>query len=112
MSSHSSKAKKAPPPPPSGVSPVSSRVISGADLQHNAGESLRKISALSYTIDHLKRNGSSEGGSKIVIEDKEKRFKFVNATSLPNPRRFGEGSVKLYPSGRGSSVPLNLALYS
>ncbi|CCE85613.1 Piso0_005227 [Millerozyma farinosa CBS 7064] len=112
LNSHSSKAKKAPPPPPSGVSPISSRVTSGTDSQQFAGESLRKISASSYTIDHLKRNGSSKGGSKIAIDDKEKRFKFVNATSLPNPRRFGEGSVKLYPSGRGSSVPLNLTLYN
>jgi WAS/WASL-interacting protein len=37
-------------------------------------------------------------------------FKFVNQTNLPKPRAF-KGDEKLYPSGRGSSIPLNLALF-
>lgn len=86
------------------------------DLQQNAGESLRKISALAYTINTSQnRNGKAgSSSSKIVIEDTGKRFIFINASSIPHPRRFGENGdhTKLYPSGRGSSVPLDLSLYS
>lgn len=89
----SQKAKAAPPPPPA----------SKLDDQQSAGSSLRKISALQYTLSTLSTP------EKIVIEDK--RFKFANSKSLPQPRRF-EGLEKLYPSGRGSSVPLNLSQYT
>lgn len=95
--SPSARTKKvAPPPPPSSL-----------DQQQTVGLSLRKISALAYTINTQHRNGDSKP-QKLVIEDT--RFKFTNASSLPNPRRF-EGLQKLYPSGRGSSVPLDLSLF-
>ena len=116
------KLKKAapPPPPPSGSSPSSSSTVSRSrtsssqqqqnnyelDSKQHAGSSLRKISALAYTING--HSNSSSSGQKVVIDDK--RFKFVNANALPNPRRY-EGAKKLYPSGRGSSIPLDLSLY-
>lgn len=90
------RKKVAPPPPPA----------SKLDQQQSVGLSLRKISALAYTINTQQRNGSAQP-EKIVIDDS--RFKFSNANSIPKPRRF-EGKQKLYPSGRGSSVPLNLSI--
>lgn len=78
------------------------------EQQQSSGQNLRKISALDYTINTHQRNGADGGGQKTVIEDT--RFKFINSDALPNPRRF-ESKEKLYPSGRGSSVPLDLLLY-
>lgn len=89
--------KTAPPPPPSSL-----------DQQQTAGLSLRKISALAYTINTHQRNGTDSKPQKIVIDDL--RFRFVNQDALPHPRRF-EGKQKLYPSGRGLSVPLDLTLF-
>lgn len=95
--------KKAPPPPPASSKPDRSHL----DVQQSVGSDLRNTSALAYTIANLRSNG------KVVIEDINNRFNFVNANSLPNPRRFGETTEKkLYPSGRGSSVPLDLSLYT
>ena len=102
--------KHAPPPPP----PTNIRDPQLA-LQQTAGKSLRNLSALSYTISApLQSNGNKDNQpAKVVIEDKSKRFRFVNANSLPAPRRFeGHNKTKLYPSGRGSSMPLHLSLYS
>lgn len=76
------------------------------EQQQSTGQNLRKISALDYTINTQQRNGSSS--ERLVIEDT--RFKWVNSDALPNPRRF-ERKEKLYPSGRGSSVPLDLLLF-
>ncbi|CUM66748.1 uncharacterized protein PRCAT00004429001 [Priceomyces carsonii] len=114
FSSHSFKTKKTAPPPPPAHSEVGNKSLI-LHLQQQAGQSLRNISALTYTINpSSQKNGESNNTSKVVIEDKEKRFKFTNASSLPNPRRFGEHGeqTKLYPSGRGSSVPLNLTLFT
>ena len=92
--------KLAPPPPPPAV-----------DQQQTAGLSLRKISALAYTI--TPGHSTKSESAKTVIEDTQKRFKFVNANALPHPRRFGDDAKeKLYPSGRGLSVPLDLSLYT
>ncbi|KND98272.2 vrp1 verprolin-related protein [Candidozyma auris] len=77
------------------------------EQQQSTGHELRKISASDYTINTHHRNGSS-GNQRLVIEDT--RFKFINSDALPNPRRF-ENKEKLYPSGRGSSVPLDLSLF-
>lgn len=98
LSSHSTRSKRAAPPPPP----------STMDQQQSAGLSLRKISALAYTINTHQKNGADSKPQKIVIDDS--RYKFVNADSLPHPRRF-EGKQKLYPSGRGSSVPLDLSIF-
>ena len=116
--------KAAPPPPPptqttgseykssSSTSRVSSSNFNDLDLRQNAGTNLRKISALAYTINPRNASNGDSKPEKLVIDDK--RFKFVNANALPNPRRFGERGEKekLYPSGRGSSVPLDLSLYA
>ena len=120
--------KAAPPPPPPQPAPsghtsgsgstsrISSSNYSELDSKQNAGSNLRKISALDYTINPRNGTGNTHGADskaeKLVIEDR--RFKFVNANALPNPRRFGEKgqTQKLYPSGRGSSVPLDLSLFS
>jgi U5 snRNP spliceosome subunit len=108
----SSKKPGPPPPPPTGSSNYKN--FSNLDLQQNAGQSLRKISALAYTINALHNGDSNGSATKLEIEDTGKRFKFTNSNALPNPRRFGEkgDKVKLYPSGRGSSVPLNLSAFT
>lgn len=85
------RKKTAPPPPPT-----------VNEHQQAVGLSLRNTDALAYTI------GGSTAGKRIEIDDL--RFKWVNALLLPQPRRF-EGRQKLYPSGRGSLVPLDLSLY-
>ncbi|SGZ53515.1 CIC11C00000001421 [Sungouiella intermedia] len=98
LSSQTTRTKKAAPPPPP----------STMDQQQSVGLSLRKISALAYTINTHQRNGADSKPQKIVIDDL--RYKFANADTLPHPRRF-EGKQKLYPSGRGSSVPLDLSIF-
>ncbi|CAX43996.1 actin-binding protein, putative [Candida dubliniensis CD36] len=116
--------KAAPPPPPptqgagsgykssSSTSRVSSSNFNDLDLRQNAGTNLRKISASAYTINPRNASNGDSKPEKLVIDDK--RFKFVNANALPNPRRFGDRGEKekLYPSGRGSSVPLDLSLFA
>lgn len=50
---------------------------------------------------------------RITIDDK--RFKFQEKNDIPEPRQFPVGhfnTVRLYPSGRGATVPLNMSLYS
>lgn len=93
--------KTAPPPPPG----------SNVDHLQEAGNSLKKISALAYTITTKHGGSKSENSARITIKDS--RFKFSNSNDLPQPRKFGDGGKgpKLYPSGRGSSVPLNLELF-
>ena len=107
-----SSKKPGPPPPPTGSSNY--KKASNLDLQQNAGQSLRKISALAYTINALHSGDSNGTTTKLEIEDTGKRFRFTNSNALPNPRRFGEkgDKVKLYPSGRGSSVPLDLSAFT
>lgn len=49
----------------------------------------------------------------LSIEDKSNRFNFPSEKFLPTPRVFNkENALKLYPAGRGSSVPLNLEFYN
>lgn len=112
-----SVSRKAPPPPPSQSKPrIHSDSQSSANLkvdeQQHVGASLRAIDVSAYTIDtsaiHKASNGQSQNSSRIEIDDS--RFSFSNKDSLPKPRKF-EGKEKLYPSGRGSSVPLNLAAF-
>ncbi|AET41622.1 uncharacterized protein Ecym_8346 [Eremothecium cymbalariae DBVPG len=123
---------KGPPPPPpaaapsvtSGpleIPPVSSssrkhRIFSSAGDEAAASQgltrhtSVREASVDTYTISGRTANGGiSVGQHRINIDDS--RFKFVNSNDLPKPRVF-QGKQKLYPSGRGSSVPLDLSLYS
>lgn len=137
----SMRSKKAPPPPPPGVAPsISSTQLyaetpedrleqhpkhkvfgfgvkhtfktddSRINSQQNVGSDLRKIDVSAYTISGSGGTGSAGhvSGEKIQIDDS--RFAFNGKNNLPKPRRFS-GKVKLYPSGRGSSVPLDLALF-
>ncbi|XBW38250.1 hypothetical protein QEN19_003839 [Hanseniaspora menglaensis] len=57
---------------------------------------------------------TNRAGQMITIKDVQipdtNRFKFNSQHELPIPRPF-QNKTKLYPSGRGSSVPLNLKLY-
>lgn len=78
--------------------------------QQNVGSDLRKIDVSAYTISGSGGTGSlgHTSGERIKIDDH--RFVFNGKDNLPKPRRFSH-KVKLYPSGRGSSVPLDLALY-
>lgn len=78
-----------------------------------AGSEIRKIDASAYTISGsiggrgANTNGGSLGNSDHVRIESP-RFKFLDQNELPKPHNF-EGRIKLYPSGRGSSVPLNLS---
>jgi hypothetical protein len=77
-----------------------------------AGNEIRKIDASAYTISgsvtgaiHGSATNSALNNGHIRMESP--RFKFIDQNELPNPHSF-VGRIKLYPSGRGSSVPLNL----
>ncbi|OWB80252.1 hypothetical protein B5S32_g4513 [[Candida] boidinii] len=129
----SMSSKKVPPPPPPPVSAGERksseiersnghRVFSfgghhkqvidedDAEEKQNIGSNLRKINAAAYTISGSSATASNatNSTSKITIDDS--KYAYSNADSIPRPRKF-EGNTKLYPSGRGSSVPLNLSLY-
>lgn len=75
---------------------------------------IRKIDPSAYTIGSSNKPSSgsmAENGpknSRIVIDDSW--LKFNNENDIPKPRPF-INKTKLYPSGRGSSVPLNLASF-
>lgn len=67
-----------------------------------------KIKPESYTM-NVSSAHSTQNDKKITIDDS--RFNWdVNALQIPTPRRFSN-KKKLYPSGSGSTVPLNLSLY-
>ena len=53
--------------------------------------------------------GVKLNSGKITIDDS--RFKWSNLDQIPKPRPF-QGKIKLYPSGKGSSVPLDLSLFT
>lgn len=69
-----------------------------------AGPASGLVDSTSYTI----AGGSSNHAEKFVITNA--RFKFANKNEIPKPRKFS-GAAKLYPSGRGTSVPLNLTWF-
>lgn len=75
-----------------------------------AGNEIRRIDASAYTISGSVggpgRSTSSTNSRFIKMESP--RFKFNEQNELPSPHKF-EGRIKLYPSGRGSSVPLDLS---
>ncbi|ODQ65955.1 hypothetical protein NADFUDRAFT_51229 [Nadsonia fulvescens var. elongata DSM 6958] len=96
------------------------------NFSENKPVNIRRIDTSAYTITHSAGSVSMSNGdtndtnassgstemapsARHVIDDS--RFKFKNKTELPKPRHF-EGNEKLYPSGRGSSVPVNFALYN
>lgn len=121
-----SSKRPPPPPPPSNLYAETPRerlqqkpkhTIFGFGLKHTVkaddsrinnqqgvGNSLRTIDASAYTIGAS--HNDSAASSRLVINDS--RFSFTTRKELPTPRKF-TGYTKLYPSGRGSSVPLNFA---
>lgn len=111
---------KAPPPPPTTTSSfeqstnLKQRLFSSGSstLRHKTNE---HTNAPDIEVGQLTINGSSSttgtklNSGKVVIDDS--RFKWANAPQIPTPRNF-QGKVKLYPSGKGYSVPLNLSLFA
>lgn len=106
-----------PPPPPSSTATTShkQRLFSnGDDAQSshtlNPHTNQPEIKTSNLTISgSATTTGVKLGGTKVTVDDS--RFSWGNAGQLPKPRAFSN-KTKLYPSGRGSSVPLDLALYS
>lgn len=111
---------KAPPPPPTTTSSfeqstnLKQRLFSSGSstLRHKTNE---HTNAPDIEVGQLTINGSSSttgtklNSGKVIIDDS--RFKWANAPQIPTPRNF-QGKIKLYPSGKGYSVPLNLSLFA
>ncbi|QLQ81582.1 hypothetical protein HG537_0F03430 [Torulaspora globosa] len=99
---------KAPPRPPSKdqTDNIKQRLFS-------SGESSARNEDVE--VSQLTINGSNNttgvklNSGKIVIDDS--RFKWANASQIPRPRPY-QNRTKLYPSGKGSSVPLDLSLFT
>ncbi|KAH0613493.1 uncharacterized protein H6S33_005379 [Morchella sextelata] len=92
-----------PPPPPTNGNGVSSRPAAPPPPPPPVARSF--IDPSTFTLGGTGGLGAG-GAKKIVIDDK--RWKFKREQDLPDPRPFS-GMTKVYRSGRGSSVPLNLA---
>ncbi|RPB23949.1 hypothetical protein L211DRAFT_849119 [Terfezia boudieri ATCC MYA-4762] len=100
-----------PPPPPASapVPPVSAPPPpppppTGRGLSPSALPSARSPDPNSFTL----VNNGTKRGERIVIDDK--RWKWKLESDLPKPQEF-KGLRKVYRSGRGSSVPLDLSAY-
>ena len=116
---------KSPPPPPSpstmdtGTSNSPSKNLKqrlfstgGSTLQHkhNTHTNQPDVDVGRYTIGGSNSIvGAKSGNERIVIDDS--RFKWTTVSQMPKPRPF-QNKTKLYPSGKGSSVPLDLTLFT
>ncbi|GCF01055.1 hypothetical protein ZYGM_000387 [Zygosaccharomyces mellis] len=109
-------SKKIPPPPPS------THLSSSGETNHSfkqrlfSSESSRPgrntndhTSSTDVDVGNVTINGHNSSGGRLQINDS--RFKWINSSQIPKPPMF-QGKTKLYPSGKGSSVPLNLSQYS
>ncbi|AGO10490.1 AaceriABR038Cp [[Ashbya] aceris (nom. inval.)] len=98
-------------PPPASVPSHKQRLFSsaGGDSGSSSQVPVRQASIDTFTISNRVSTGDAMSRQPICIDDT--RFKFSNAGGIPKPRVF-QNKTKLYPSGRGSSVPLDLSLYS
>lgn len=82
--------------------------------QQIAGNQIRKIDVSAYTITgssngaQLATSNASSTKASGSLKIENPRFKFENQIDIPKPHKY-EGRIKLYPSGRGSSMPLNLS---
>lgn len=83
--------------------------------QQVAGNEIRKIDVSAYTITgsmggngSINRHSANDDAGSGYVEMISSRFKFIEQNEIPKPHNF-EGRIKLYPSGRGSSVPLDLS---
>ncbi|KAJ1542092.1 Vrp1p [Saccharomyces cerevisiae] len=84
----------------------------GSTLQHkhNTHTNQPDVDVGRYTIGGSNSIvGAKSGNERIVIDDS--RFKWTNVSQMPKPRPF-QNKTKLYPSGKGSSVPLDLTLFT
>ena len=109
-------SRKAPPPPPSASS--SSPGETGHSFKQrlfSSGSSRLRRNTNDHTnspdvdVGNVTINGHRSSSGRLQINDS--RFKWMNASQIPKPPMF-QGKTKLYPSGKGSSVPLNLSQYS
>lgn len=121
----SKNPSKSPPPPPSPStidagtfnSPsknLKQRLFSTGEStlqhKHNMHTNQPDVDVGRYTISGSNSIlGAKSGNEKIVIDDS--RFKWTNVSQMPKPRPF-QNKTKLYPSGKGSSVPLDLTLFT
>ncbi|AAS50808.2 ABR038Cp [Eremothecium gossypii ATCC 10895] len=98
-------------PPPASVPSHRQRLFSSAGGTSGSSSQVpvRESSIDTFTISNRVSTGDAVSRQPICIDDT--RFKFSNAGGIPKPRVF-QNKTKLYPSGRGSSVPLDLSLYS
>lgn len=70
-------------------------------------------SKMASNVNNDTNSGSSNGrsGSKMKIMIDDSRFNWsINESQMPAPRKF-QNITKLYPSGGGSTIPLDLSLY-
>lgn len=113
----------APPPPPASTSSQQTQSTDSAgNIKHrlfSSGTAERKVNqytnAPEIDVGSVTINGSSSTtgtkiqSGKVTVDDS--RFKWTNANQLPKPRPF-QGKTKLYPSGKGTSVPLDISSYA
>ncbi|GMM41300.1 Vrp1 protein [Hanseniaspora uvarum] len=114
-SSATSSSKKAPPPPPA-VEPATTgnyktRLFSDgtSTTETTSLREGRPNEQLTDSTSYLNKAGMKNKLSDIEIPENS-RFKWLTKDEMPLPRPFTR-KTKLYPSGRGSSVPLNLKIY-
>ncbi|OEJ84735.1 hypothetical protein AWRI3580_g3343 [Hanseniaspora uvarum] len=114
-SSSTSSSKKAPPPPPA-VEPATTgnyktRLFSDgtSTTETTSLREGRPNEQLTDSTSYLNKAGMKNKLGDIEIPENS-RFKWLTKDEMPLPRPFAR-KTKLYPSGRGSSVPLNLKIY-
>ncbi|KAF0275885.1 hypothetical protein FOG50_03259 [Hanseniaspora uvarum] len=114
-SSATSSSKKAPPPPPA-VEPATTgnyktRLFSDgtSTTETTSLREGRPNEQLTDSTSYLNKAGMKNKLGDIEIPENS-RFKWLTKDEMPLPRPFAR-KTKLYPSGRGSSVPLNLKIY-
>lgn len=122
----SNTVKKPPPPPPplvdspqsvvpADIKPISCkhRIFSNADSTPSSQNSQSSTGIMNTNSEKftIKATHDISKTTDSIHSLVDTRFKFLNAHDLPKPRKF-KGCIKLYPSSRGSSVPLDLALFS
>lgn len=121
-------SSKSPPPPPNMEASASIKDVASSNSanknlkqrlfstgestlhhKHNTHTNQPDVDVGQYTINGSSSNGAQSGHEKIVTDDS--RFKWTNVSQMPRPRPF-QAKTKLYPSGKGSSVPLDLTLFT
>ncbi|CAI4048194.1 hypothetical protein SUVZ_12G3630 [Saccharomyces uvarum] len=121
-------SSKSPPPPPNMEASASIKDVASSNSasknlkqrlfstgestlhhKHNTHTNQPDVDVGQYTINGSSSNGAQLGHEKIVTDDS--RFKWTNVSQIPRPRPF-QAKTKLYPSGKGSSVPLDLTLFT